>query len=185
MAITYSKLRDTVSAIQLSEYRETRLCLLITVNGSDDVFISTNPVDVTGTPKSGILIGAGENFVLTHVVHGEIIWYPWYASCSTSYITVWEWFCTPNIPGAVVTPSKTLCEATNINTNGACCKPKKKCTKIQAVQKKKLQELLDGISNGTVPTNPLNASATNGTGAKKISASSVKELIFKQKRFGP
>lgn len=150
MPVTYTKFGacGSMSAIQLSEYRDTRMSLLIAVTGSDGIVISTSLADIALPTPLGIHIPASGDKLLTHVLHGEIIWYPWYANCTTSIITVWEWFCTPNIPGPSVTPVKTLCETTSFNPVSPCFKPKNKCTKIQEEQKKKLIDILNKYKAG-------------------------------------
>ncbi len=143
--------------MQLSTYMDKRMSMLISTTGASAVVINTNPDDLLGSPPVGITIPANGNFLLTHVLHGELIWEVWWANCTTNVITVWEWFCSSNLPGQNVTPTRTLCESPQVGANGTCSKPKKKCTTIQEEQKKKLIDILNKYKagpNGLVVTPP-------------------------------
>jgi hypothetical protein len=77
---------------QVAEQRQNRLALIVANNGPDDVVLSMRQADLVGVSPLGIQLPAGDTFEFTWYRHGELVWGPWFANCTLSTLSVYEWF---------------------------------------------------------------------------------------------
>lgn len=97
---------DPVEYVQVAEYKQTRQALLIANQGPDAIYVSTKVAEVNTTTPQGIVIPAMTTWRFTWVIDGEITWGPWYASCTSSIMLVWEWIGTQVLGDPCYSPSK-------------------------------------------------------------------------------
>jgi hypothetical protein len=77
--------------VQILEQNQHRLAAMLSNNGPDSVVLSMRAADVAAANPSGITLASGGLFKLTWQTEGEMVWGPWFASCTASQISVYEW----------------------------------------------------------------------------------------------
>lgn len=91
-------------------YNENRRGALLSLVGSAKIYISTVKTDVESGSPNGICIVPDGNFLLTWILHQELCWQEWWATCSSDRLTIWEIFDTPAFPNECLTPITTKCK---------------------------------------------------------------------------
>lgn len=114
--------------VQVAEYNEKRMALMVLNSGPDDVLLSTMQTDVTAIPPTGLLLPAGGDRLFTWVQLGEIVWGPFLATCTRSAIRVWEWVGTPQLGDPFFSPVRSTMDV--LASGPVQCQVKQRPTKV-------------------------------------------------------
>lgn len=136
------------SYVQLCQYNQARMGLVIYNPGPDTLYVSMTAGDVSGTPPFGKCIKPQEEWRLPWIEIGELCWQCWYANCSFSNPIVWEWFSTPQLGDPAYSPFKPPSEYVNQSALSYAAPSKRRCIKITATHRMHVSRMLERVKHG-------------------------------------